>query len=76
MTPPPLPARILFQGYVLNEVFDRLKDACDVVESVSGKFAHSDKFGYVTSCPTNLGTGMRASIHIKVMIHSSIDLFH
>ena len=54
------------KGTVLNEVFDRLKTACDVVESVAGKFAKSPTYGYVTSCPTNLGTGMRASIHIKV----------
>merc|ERR1719390_620989 len=26
----------------------------------------SEDYGYVTSCPTNLGTGMRASVHIKV----------
>ena len=36
-----------------------------VVEKNASKFAHSPKFGYVTSCPTNLGTGMRASLHIK-----------
>jgi creatine kinase len=54
------------KGTVLNDVFDRLKDACDVVEAIAGKFAHSKDFGYVTSCPTNLGTGMRASVHIKV----------
>ena len=54
------------KGTILNDVFDRLKDACDVVEQIAGKFAHSKDFGYVTSCPTNLGTGMRASVHIKV----------
>mmetsp|Transcript_19322 Transcript_19322/g.25177 ORF Transcript_19322/g.25177 Transcript_19322/m.25177 type:complete len:454 (+) Transcript_19322:35-1396(+) len=53
------------KGTVLNEVFDRLKDACGVVEKNASKFAHSEKFGFVTSCPTNLGTGMRASLHIK-----------
>ena len=26
----------------------------------------SEKYGAVTSCPTNLGTGMRASVHVKV----------
>jgi len=54
------------KGSVLNEVFDRLRDACDVVEKNASKFAHSPDYGYVTSCPTNLGTGMRASVHIKV----------
>lgn len=30
------------------------------------KFAHSDNMGYVTFCPTNLGTTLRASVHIKI----------
>jgi len=54
------------KGTVLNDVFDRLKGACDVVEKHSGSFAHSPDYGYVTSCPTNLGTGMRASLHLQL----------
>merc|ERR1711907_209939 len=55
------------KGTKLNEVFDRLKKMLDAVESIEGiKFAKSDKYGYVTSCPSNLGTGMRASVHIKI----------
>lgn len=54
------------KGVMLNDVFDRLREACGVVENVAGKFAHSPSYGYVTSCPTNLGTGMRASIHIAL----------
>ncbi len=30
------------------------------------KFAKSDKYGFLTSCPTNIGTGMRASVLIKL----------
>jgi arginine kinase len=29
-------------------------------------FAHLDKFGYLTFCPSNLGTTLRASVHIKI----------
>merc|ERR1712066_367917 len=55
------------KGTILNEIFDRLKSALDTVESIDGlTFAHSPDYGYVTSCPTNLGTGMRASVHIQV----------
>ncbi|GBG24396.1 Creatine kinase B-type [Hondaea fermentalgiana] len=55
------------KGTKLNEVFDRLREALSVVESLPGiEFATSKKYGYVTSCPTNLGTGMRASVHIKL----------
>ena len=51
----------------LNEVFDRLKEALDVVNGIDGlEFATSDDYGKVTSCPTNLGSGMRASVHIPI----------
>ncbi len=53
------------KGVFLNEVFDRLKAAVDVVEKlIDGGCAKSLEYGVVTSCPTNIGTGMRASVHI------------
>lgn len=55
------------RGTVLNEVFDRLKAALEVVGALPGlQFAISQDYGVVTSCPTNLGTGMRASLHIPL----------
>jgi creatine kinase/arginine kinase len=30
------------------------------------KFANDDHLGYISTCPSNLGTGMRASVHIKL----------
>jgi len=53
------------KGAILNEVFDRLKGAVDVVEAkIDGGCAKSAWAGVVTSCPTNIGTGMRASVHL------------
>ena len=38
-----------------------------MIEGIEGlKFAVSPDYGVVTSCPTNLGTGMRASVHIPL----------
>lgn len=55
------------KGSVLNAVFDRLKTALDVIGGIDGiSFAMSPDYGVVTSCPTNLGTGMRASVHIPL----------
>jgi len=55
------------KGFVLNSVFDRLHTALQAVEAIDGiAFATSSKYGYVTSCPSNLGTGMRASVHVAV----------
>ncbi len=43
------------------------KKACEVDDAIlhGAKQAFDEKLGYLTSCPTNLGTGMRAS----VMLH-------
>jgi len=59
------------QGGNVLEVFKRLALAIKTVEeSVSkacGKTFMSDaKYGYYHSCPTNLGTGMRASVHVDL----------
>ena len=44
-----------------------IKAIQDSVKAESGKdFQLSEKFGYIHSCPTNLGTGMRASVHIDL----------
>jgi len=52
-------------GSDIREVFERLSRACSDIEKVS-KFSHDDHLGYITSCPSNLGTGLRASVHIKL----------
>jgi len=55
-------------GGDVKGVFERLargiKAVGDSVKAESGKdFMLDEKYGYVHSCPTNLGTGMRASVH-------------
>lgn len=52
-------------GSNIGEVFERLSRACAHIEKVA-KFAHDEHLGYITSCPTNLGTALRASVHIKL----------
>lgn len=52
-------------GADIGAVFTRLSKACAHIEKVK-KFAHSQKLGYITSCPTNLGTALRASVHIHL----------
>ena len=57
----------LKKGSNLLEVFTNLNEMLSTVESIDGiEFAKDDKYGYVTSCPSNLGTGMRASVHVKI----------
>ncbi len=53
------------KGGNIKEVFARLVQALGQLEKKI-KFAYSEHLGYITSCPTNLGTAMRASVHIKL----------
>jgi len=53
------------QGGDIKEVFTRLTTAIAEIQK-SVKFAFNDHLGFITSCPTNLGTAMRASVHIKL----------
>merc|ERR1711931_255167 len=59
------------KGGDVRAVFDRLargiKAVEDSVKAESGKdFMLDAKYGYIHSCPTNLGTGMRASVHVDL----------
>lgn len=56
--------QVMKPGFNLDEA---LSDAIKVDEKISSKinYAYNDKYGFLTACPTNLGTGLRAS----VMLH-------
>ena len=47
-------------GDNIEEAFD-IADKIDNLIEESVEFAFSEKYGYLTSCPTNVGTGLRAS---------------
>ena len=53
------------KGSNIGEVFERLSRAAAKIEE-EAKFVKNDHLGYITTCPTNLGTGLRASVHIKL----------
>ena len=53
------------KGADIKAVFERLCRAATHIETVA-QFAHDNHLGYITSCPTNLGTAMRASVHINL----------
>lgn len=62
-------------GGDIKEVFARLMTA---IEQISKKvsFSYNNHIGYLTSCPTNLGTAMRASVHIALpKLASDMDAF-
>merc|ERR1712146_260022 len=50
------------KGGDVKGVFSRLARGIKAVKD----FALSEQYGYIHSCPTNLGTGMRASVHVDL----------
>merc|ERR1712178_305268 len=71
------------KGSNIRQVFERLAGAAALIEK-EAKFAHDEHFGYVSTCPTNMGTGLRASVHInlpklmknKDLMQSIADKYH
>ena len=63
------------KGGNIKEVFSRLVTAIQKIEKTI-EFSYSEHLGYITSCPTNLGTAMRASVHIKLpRLAQNMELF-
>ncbi|RKD33759.1 protein arginine kinase [Thermohalobacter berrensis] len=56
--------QVLFPGLELYKSWELCSNIDDVLEE-NIKYAFDEKLGYLTCCPTNIGTGMRAS----VMLH-------
>jgi protein arginine kinase len=56
-------------GFALHDAY-ALADAADRELEQSLEFAFSDELGYLTACPTNTGTGMRASVlvHLPALV--------
>lgn len=63
--------QIIKSGLCLNEAYE-IADKIDTVLSQKLSYAYSDKLGYLTQCPTNLGTAMRASVmlHLPALLKS------
>lgn len=56
--------QVIEKGFCLDKAYD-LADKIDTLLDERLNFAYDKNLGYLTQCPTNLGTGMRAS----VMLH-------
>ena len=56
--------QVLHSGLELNETWKTIEEIDNELEK-SISFAFSPRFGYLTACPTNVGTGLRVS----VMLH-------
>jgi protein arginine kinase len=61
--------QVLIPGFQLADAYGRADTADDELDQALD-FAFSEEIGYLTSCPTNAGTGLRASvlIHLPALV--------
>lgn len=52
-------------GFDLDLCYEKANEIDDELEK-SVEYGYSERFGYLTACPTNVGTGMRASVMMQL----------
>lgn len=57
--------QVMKEGLNFDEAYD-IADKLDTYLDERLSFAFDDRLGYLTQCPTNLGTGMRASLQLHL----------
>ena len=57
--------QVMRPGLMLDEAYS-MADMLDTALDEQLHFAFDDRLGYLTQCPTNLGTGMRASLMLHL----------
>ncbi|MCL1802921.1 MAG: protein arginine kinase [Eubacteriaceae bacterium] len=55
----------ILKGLKLLEAYEMVNRIDDAMQEVI-PFSYSDKYGFLTSCPSNLGTGMRAGVMVHI----------
>lgn len=53
--------QVILSGLKLKEAWETASKVDDLIEE-SVEYAFDEELGYLTACPTNLGTGLRASV--------------
>lgn len=61
--------QVMRSGFSLDEAWQDIDRLDDLLEQ-RVSYAFSEEFGYLTACPTNVGTGMRASVmlHLPALV--------
>lgn len=62
--------QVLYSGLELEKAYD-IAERIDTLLGDQLHFAFDEKLGYLTECPTNLGTGLRASVMLHLPLLES-----
>lgn len=63
---------VRIQTFVAGDNIEAVYDLADKIDNMMGEtldYAFDDKYGFITSCPTNIGTGLRASFMMHLPCH-------
>uniref|UniRef100_A0A8C4TK63 Creatine kinase U-type, mitochondrial n=1 Tax=Erpetoichthys calabaricus TaxID=27687 RepID=A0A8C4TK63_ERPCA len=67
------------KGGNMKRVFERfcrgLKEVERLIQEKGWEFMWNERLGYILTCPSNLGTGLRAGVHIKLPLLSKDPRF-
>src|SRR5437870_10313942 len=63
--------QVMRSGFALDDAWQQIDHVDDLMEQ-RVNYAFSEEFGYLTACPTNVGTGMRSSVmlHLPALEHT------
>ena len=61
---------------VFERFCDGLKKVEDLIKSQGFQFMWNEHLGFVLTCPSNLGTGLRAGVHVKLPLLSKDERFN
>ncbi|XP_042198833.1 creatine kinase U-type, mitochondrial isoform X1 [Callorhinchus milii] len=68
------------KGGNMKRVFDRfcrgLKEVERLIYEKGWEFMWNERLGYILTCPSNLGTGLRAGVHVKLPMLSKDPRFN
>ena len=61
--------QVLKSGLDLGTAWEQINELDDLIEA-RVTYAYNDRFGYLTACPTNVGTGVRVSVmlHLPALV--------
>ncbi len=63
--------QVLRSGFNLDDCWEEMDQLDDAIESRVA-YAYHEQFGYLTACPTNVGTGIRVSVmvHLPALVQT------
>lgn len=67
--------QVVLDGLKLDEAYDLVNKIDDVLDERL-MYAFDETLGYLTSCPTNTGTGMRASVMLHLPALTELEYIH